>query len=143
MTVQNVSWEQVAKKFDAIGARLRKQVDAVNAAGDSDRAAVEKAVHAVLTALDDSLQVASRMARDPQLHKEVKDLAVSVRDAAQASFGEVRDHVATTVKRSHHAPASSATRKRTTTKATAHRAPVAKSTPPTTDKAPARKPTHR
>ena len=56
MTVQNVSWQQVAKNFDAIGARLRKEVDEVTAAGDSDRAAVEKAVHAVLTALDDSLQ---------------------------------------------------------------------------------------
>ena len=143
MTVQNVSWQQVAKNFDAIGARLRKEVDEVTAAGDSDRAAVEKAVHSLLTALDDTLQVASRIARDPQLHKDVKALAVSVRDAAQASFGEVRGHVTTTVKRSHHAPASSAARKRTATKATAHRVPVAKSTSPTAGKAPARKATHR
>lgn len=140
MTVQNVSWEQVAKNFEAIGARLRKQVNEVNAAGDSDRAAVEKAVHALLSALDDTFLAASRIARDPELHKDVKDLATSVRDAVHASFGGVGDQVATTVKRSHHEPAS---RKRTTTRATAHRAPAGKvAPPPTAGAAPARKPAH-
>jgi len=142
MTVQNASWDQVAKNFEAIGARLRRQVDEVNTASDSDRAAVDKAVHALLSALDDTFQAASRIARDPQLHEDVKDLATSVRDAVRASFGEVRDQVVpTTVKRSHHEPGS-VSRKRTTTKATAHRAPAVKVAPPSVDKAPSRKSTH-
>ena len=119
MTVQNKPWERVAKDFDAIGDRLRQQVKE-NVATESDRAAFDKAVHALLSALDDSLQAASRIARDAQLRADLKEFATSMRAAVQETFGEARDKVTTTVKRSHHEPEA---HKRTGTKATAHKTP--------------------
>jgi hypothetical protein len=90
MTVQSNSWEQVGKKLEAIGADVRRQFDEANEDAVADREAFEKAVHALHSAIQDGLAAASKVARDPALRKDLADLAVSVREAVQATFEGVR-----------------------------------------------------
>jgi len=144
MTVQNKSWEQVGKSLEMIGTQLRRQIDHTRTVTDGDRAAFDKAVHALLSALDDSIQAASRLARDPVLREDLTEFGSSVRDAVVATFEGARDHVSTTVERTKehlHAkevpPAApkASTRKREPSKATVHRAPAAKAAPKRTPRA--------
>lgn len=128
MTVQDKPWERVAKDFEAIGDRLRQQIK-VAAPADGDRAAFDKAVHALFSALDGSVQAASRIVRDAQLRKDVTELATAMRVAVQETFGGARGKVTTTVKRSHREAAAPDPHKRAGTKATAHRKPPAQERP--------------
>ena len=133
MTVQNKSWEQVGKNLEAIGTQLRRQVEHASTVADGDRAAFDKAVHALLTALDDSVQAASRLARDPVLREDLTEFGSSVRNAVVATFEGARDHVSTTVERTtkhlHAKEAPPAASKGAPSRATAHRAPAVKAAP--------------
>lgn len=126
MAVQKKAWEQVGKSFEEIGAQLRRQIDEANETADGDRAAFDKAVHALLSALDDSVKAASKIARDPVLRKDLADFAASVRTAVQTTFEGVRGRVSPTKESPHREPVLAAPRKRASTKATAHRSTTKK-----------------
>ena len=130
MTVQNKSWEQVVKSLELIGTQLRRQIDHTSTATDDDRAAFDKAVHALLSALDDSVQAASRLARDPVLREDLTEFGSSLRDAVVVTFEGAREHVSTTVERTkehlHPKETPAAAPKHVPSKATAHRAPAVK-----------------
>ncbi len=93
MTVQTTSWEQVGKKFEAVGTQLRRRIDEANESAAADRAAFEKVVHTLLTSLDDSIEAASRVVRDPVLRTELTELAAAVRAAMQATIEEAREQL--------------------------------------------------
>lgn len=124
MTVQTKSWEQVGKKFEEVGTQLRRRIDVANESAAADRVAFEKVVHASLTALDDSVEAASRIVRDPALRKDLAELAVAVRAAMHATLEGAREHVraATNVKPAKQLKAAgrkAVARKHATTKPTA------------------------
>jgi len=93
MTVQTKSWEQVGKKFEAVGTQLRRRIDEANESAEADRAAFEKVMHTLLTSLDDSIEAASLIVRDPVLRKDLTDLAAAVRAAMQATIEEAREEL--------------------------------------------------
>jgi hypothetical protein len=93
MTVQTKSWEQVGKKFEAIGKDLRRQLDETTEDAAADREAFEKALHALHAAIQDSLAAAGKVARNPVLRKDFADLATSVREAVQTTVDGVRGHL--------------------------------------------------
>ena len=100
MTVQSNSWEQVGKKLEAIGTDLRRQFDEANEHAGADRATFENAIHALHSAIQDSLAAASNVAHDPALRKDLADLAVSVREAVQATVEGVRGQLSGTAGKS-------------------------------------------
>jgi hypothetical protein len=96
MTVQSKSWEQVGKKFEAIGTQLRRRFDEASEDAGADRAAFEKALQALLSSIEDTFEAAGKAARDPVLRKELTELAASVREALLATFEGVREQLAAT-----------------------------------------------
>ncbi|HZC52999.1 MAG TPA: hypothetical protein VE441_10925 [Mycobacterium sp.] len=104
MTGQTKPWEQVGKRFEAVGAQLRRRIEEANEDAVADRAAFEKAVHALFRTLDDSIEAASRIVRDPVLHKQLSELAESMRTAVNASFEGAREHLSAARKRERPKP---------------------------------------
>jgi hypothetical protein len=90
MSAQKKSWDQVGKKFEVVGAQLRHLIDEANEGVVADRAAFEKAVHALFSALDDSLEATSRIVRDPVLRKDLTELAAAVREAVKTTVEGAR-----------------------------------------------------
>lgn len=93
MTVQSNSWEQVGKKFEAIGKDLRRQLDEATEDAVADREAFEKALRALQAAVQDTLSAAGKVARNPVLREDFAELATSVRDAVQTTFDGIRGHL--------------------------------------------------
>lgn len=93
MSAHKKSWDQVGKKFEAVGAQLRRLIDEANDDVVADRAAFEKVVHALFSALDDTLEATSRIVRDPMLRKDLTDLAGAMREAIKATVGEAREQI--------------------------------------------------
>jgi hypothetical protein len=129
MPAHTKSWDQVGQQFEAVGAQLRKLADEANDDFHADRAAFEKAVRALFTALDDSLDATRKIVRDPVLRKDLGALADAVRKAVKATLVDARHQVAKKARLpkvakpvSHKPPArSTAARRPAEPKAAPHR----------------------
>ena len=86
MAVDSTSWEDVGKRFEALGARLRADIDAMGDDAVAERAELEKSLRAVLSAMEDIVTAAGKAVRDPSLRKDLLDLATSVREALLSTF---------------------------------------------------------
>jgi hypothetical protein len=93
MSAHRKSWDEVGKKFEAVGAQFRRLIDEANEDVVADRAAFEKAIHALFSALDDSLEATSRIVRDPVLRNDLTELAGAVRDAVKATVEGAREQL--------------------------------------------------
>jgi hypothetical protein len=93
MTVDTKTWKQVGKKFEAIGTQLRRLIQEANKDAVADRVAFEKALRAMLSALEDSVEAAAKVVRDPVLHREFTELAESVREAVEVTFEAARERL--------------------------------------------------
>lgn len=104
MAVQSKAWEQVGEKFETLGEHLRGHFDDVGAEASSERAAFEKSVRGLLTALEDGFNVAGKAVRDPTLREDVTKVATSVREALLATFETAGEQVRERLGRSEPAP---------------------------------------
>lgn len=93
MAVQSKAWEQVGEKFETLGEHLRGHFDDVGAEASAERAAFEKSVRGLLTALEDGFNVAGKAVRDPTLREDVTKVATSVREALLATFETAGEQV--------------------------------------------------
>lgn len=116
MTVQSKSWEMVGKKFESIGTHLRGRFDEVSKDAAADRAALEKALQALLSAIEDTLATAGKAATDPVLRTELTALAASMREALLATFDAKREQLSAAA---HGRPAVTEANRPPATKATA------------------------
>jgi len=113
MTARSKTWEQVGEKFESLGEHLRGHFDEVGVEASSERAAFEKSVRGLMTALEDGFGAAGKAVRDPILRQDVTSVATSVREALLASFETAGEQVRERLAR----PSRSA--RPTTTRATA------------------------
>lgn len=81
MTAQPKSWEQVGAKFEVIGTRLRDRLDQVSADAAADRAALERAIQALVAAVEDTITAAGKVVADAELRQDITAFAASVREA--------------------------------------------------------------
>ena len=93
MPVQSKAWEQVGEKFETLGDHLRGHFDEVGAEASAERAAFEKSVRGLLSALEDGFNVAGKAVRDPALRDDVSSVATSVREALLATFETAGEQV--------------------------------------------------
>lgn len=93
MAVQSKAWNQVGEKFETLGEHLRGHFDAVGVDASAERAAFEKSVRGLLTALEDGFSVAGKAVRDPVLREDVTSVATSVREALLATFETAGEQV--------------------------------------------------
>ena len=130
MPIQSDAWEQVGEKFEALGEHLRAHFDDVATDAAAERAAFEKTVRGMLTALEEGFGAARKAVRDPMLREDVTTVATSVREALLSTFetagGQVRERLA----RPRHAARPAAKRapaaRKTATRKTAAKKPAAK-----------------
>lgn len=78
---QSKSWEQVGKKFDSLGTQLRARLEEASKDAAADRVALEKAFKSLLSALEDTINAATKVVTDPAVRKEFTELAASMRTA--------------------------------------------------------------
>jgi hypothetical protein len=81
MVTNTTSWEQVSASFDRLGTHIRSRFEQAGADVAADRAAVEDAMQALVSAIEDAFGSAGNLVRDPVLRKDLTALAVSVRRA--------------------------------------------------------------
>jgi hypothetical protein len=93
MAVQTQAWEQVGEKFETLGEHLRGHFDDVSAEASAERAAFEKSVRGLLTAIEDGFSVAGKAVRDPVLREDVMRVATAVREAMLATFETAGEQV--------------------------------------------------
>jgi hypothetical protein len=129
------AWQQVGEQFDTLGTHLRTHFDEVTTQATAERAAFEKALRALLGALEKGFGTAGKAVRDPALREDINEVATSIREALLAIFettgDQVREHVSAPIRTSKtkvagaikHAPAGTAVTKKkaATRKATAHK----------------------
>lgn len=141
MAAKSKSWEQVGERFESLGTHLRGHFDEVSADASTERAAFERSVRGLLSALEDGFTAARKVVRDPTLRQDVTDVAVSVREALLATFegaGEqVRERLARPARRARPAAKRAPAARKTTTgrTAAARKATARKTTARTTAKA--------
>lgn len=134
MATQVKAWQQVGEQFDTLGTHLRAHFDEVSTQATAERAAFEKALRALLGALEKGFGTAGKAVRDPALREDINELATSIREALLAIFettgDQVRDRVSAPIRSSktkvagaiQHAPARTAiTKKAAPRKATGHK----------------------
>jgi hypothetical protein len=140
MSVQTKSWDQVGKKLEALSTHVRRRFDEASEGAADDRAAFEKAVHVLFVALDETVETASRIVRDPILHKDLGALTVALREAIQTTLESVGERrpgkspraVATAPAKAGKDPSTKPVTHRTTTKVkatTTSRKPATKKQP--------------
>ena len=97
MAIQSDAWEQVGENFEMLGQHMRAHFDELTAETANERAAFEKSVRGLLTALEEGFGVARKAVRDPMLRDDVTSVAASVREALLATFetagGQVRERL--------------------------------------------------
>ena len=118
------SWQEVGKKFDTLGTHLRARLDEAGKGATADRAALEKTFKALLTAVEDSLDAASKVVTDPSLRREFTELATSMRDALLDALETFRAQTLTAARRRVHAGGTALRRVNPPKKGTAKRAPA-------------------
>lgn len=138
MAVQSKSWEQVGEKFESIGTHLRRRFDEASEDAAADRAAFEKALRALLSAVEDTLAAAGKTARDPALRKDLAELAVSVREALLATIAKAGEQVSAAVRSLAPTDGKRAPARKSTAGKAVSRKPVARKAVP--HKAVSRKP---
>lgn len=138
MTTPAKAWRQVGDQFEMVGIRVRKHLDEISTEAHAERAAFEKALRALLSALEKGFGTAGKAVGDPAIREDLNDLAGAVREALLASFetagDQVREHLPTPTSKStgaiKHAPVRKAgAKKAATRKAAARKATVRKSSP--------------
>jgi hypothetical protein len=87
------AWRQVGEQFDTLGTQLRKHFDEVSAEATTERAAFEKALRALLSALEDGFGTAGKAVRDPALRENLNELSASLREALLSIFEAAGDQV--------------------------------------------------
>ena len=117
MAAKSQTWEQVGKKFEVLGEDLRAHFDELRADTATERAAFEKSVRGLLSALEDGFGAAGKALRDPALREDVTSVATSVRDALVATFetaeGEMHERLSRPRRRARATMTSAAARKAT------------------------------
>lgn len=93
MAIQSDAWEQVGENFEALGQHMRSHFDEVAAEAAAERAAFEKSVRGLLTALEDGFGAAGKAIRDPMLRDDVTNVATAVREALLSTFETAGDQV--------------------------------------------------
>lgn len=93
MAVQSKAWEQVAERCNSLGAHLRQNFDELSADATAERAALEKSLRAMLSALEDGLGATGKVVRDAKLREDITELAASVREALLATFEGAGDQL--------------------------------------------------
>jgi hypothetical protein len=133
VTTPAKAWRQVGDQFETLGTRVRKHLDEVSTEAHAERVAFEKALRALISALEKGFGTAGQAVRDPAIREDIYDLAGSVREALLASFetagDQVREHVPTPIAKPRrggsaitHAPTrKAATKKTAARKATTHK----------------------
>jgi hypothetical protein len=81
MTGESKPWDDVARKSDELGVQLRSRFDGAGAEPSSELLAVERALHALFTTIEDAIGAAEDAVRDPDLRRRVAELAAAVRHA--------------------------------------------------------------
>lgn len=131
MAVQTQAWEQVGEKFENLGDHLRGHFDEVSADASAERAAFEKSIRGLLTALEDGFAVAGKAVRDPMLREDVTSVATAVREALLATFegaGEqVRERLSRPVRTTRPPVKPAATARKATPRKTTTRPGAGKS----------------
>lgn len=127
MSVQAKKWEQVSHRFEEFGDHLRSHFEQVGEQSAEERKAVEHALRLLGSTVEDSFTATGRAVRDPELRKDLGELATAVRDALAAAVedtgGQVRERLSMPAHRARKVAQKAAPRKSAATPAgrkTAH-----------------------
>lgn len=107
------AWESVTESFEVLGEHLRGHFEQVSGEASTERAAFEKTVRGLLTALEDGFGAAGKALRDPALRHDVANVAGAVRtallDSVEAAGSQARERLSVPVSRDGGAAAKRAT----------------------------------
>jgi hypothetical protein len=94
MTMPSKAWDQVNERLVALGTQVRTSADKMTKGTAIDRAAFEKSVRDMFSAIEDGFGLAGKAIRDPKIRKDLSNVADSVRQALLATMesagGQVR-----------------------------------------------------
>jgi hypothetical protein len=93
MTMPSKAWDQVNERLVALGTQVRTSADKMTKGTAIDRAAFEKSVRDMFSAIEDGFGLAGKAIRDPKIRKDLANVADSVRQALLATMESAGEQV--------------------------------------------------